>query len=225
MFIHIMNIIYGPHLHTQPYNLQLFMVMNIGVLEQEEQLGRWWVRFLILKPRLDHVIPLQGSCPLCLGCFCHKDMQSGVTSEPVDRASHVAHPFLAKSRGKGEERQGNYQNGPWSTDPRDLNAKQMGPRHSSKSHTVLFSSLDTSFGHICLFFWKYSCTHGWRIHVHRQKYFLGRFWLFSQKERWAKKEESKSLRSRYQCCVWLAILALVHFLGAQMGISKFVPIF
>lgn len=40
----------------------------------------------------------------------------------------------------------------------DLNVKQMGPRHSSKTLTVLLSSLDTSFGSICLFISKGSCA-------------------------------------------------------------------
>lgn len=35
-----MSIIYEPHLHTQPHDLQFFMAMTIGILEQEEQLGR-----------------------------------------------------------------------------------------------------------------------------------------------------------------------------------------
>lgn len=56
--------------------------------------------------------------------------------------------------------------GPW-----DLNVKQMGHKHSSKSCTVLLSSFDTSFGYICLFFQKCICAHELRIKVHRQKPF------------------------------------------------------
>lgn len=67
-------------------------------------------------------------------------------------------------------------------DPKDLNVKQMGPRHSSKTHTVLFGSFDTSFGYICLFFLKYICAHKLETKVHRQKSFLEMFCLFPRKD-------------------------------------------
>lgn len=54
-------------------------------------------------------------------------------------------------------------------DPKDLNVRQMGPKHSSKTHTVPFYSFDTSFGYICLFLLKYSCAHELGTKVHRQK--------------------------------------------------------
>lgn len=67
-------------------------------------------------------------------------------------------------------------------DPKDLNVKQMGPRHSSKTHTVLFSSFDTSFGCICLFFLKYSCAHKLGTKGHRQKPFLEMFCLLLRED-------------------------------------------
>ena len=57
-------------------------------------------------------------------------------------------------------------------DLKDPNVKQMEPRPSSKTHTVLFVSFDTSFGDICLFFLKYICAHKLETKVHRQTPFL-----------------------------------------------------
>lgn len=134
--------------------------------------------------------------------------------------------FWASPEGHEEERQGSYQNGPWSIDLRDLNVKQMGPRHSSKSHTVLVSSLDTSFGHTCLFLWKCTCSHGWGIKIRRQKYFLEIFG--SLKERWDERDKVKSLTNGFQakCCKWLSILSPCTFSdGVHMRINKLTSIF
>lgn len=101
----------------------------------------------------------------------------------LTRLSHISHPSQAKSRGKlRRETWGATGISPVLHDPKDLNVKQMGPRHSSKTHTVLFGSFDTSFGYICLFFLKYICAHKLETKVHRQKSFLEMFRLFPRKD-------------------------------------------
>lgn len=101
----------------------------------------------------------------------------------LTRLSHISHPSQAKSRGKlRRETWGAAGISPVLHDPKDLNVKQMGPRHSSKTHTVLFGSFDTSFGYICLFSLKYICAHKLESKVHWQKSFLEMFCFLPRKD-------------------------------------------
>lgn len=117
-----------------------------------------------------------GFCPSYPCCFSNQDLQARVDAEPIHRVS----PHLTSFPGQVQRRM---EKGGWGATrispvlpgPWDLTVKQMGHKHSSKSCTVLFSSFDTSFGYICLFFWKCICAHELRIKVHRQKPFLEMF--------------------------------------------------
>lgn len=129
-----------------------------------------WVGLLVLKPGPPEALPHQGSCPTCPCCFFNQDLQARVDAEPLHRVSPHLSSFPSQVQrrmqkaGRGATRISPVLPGPW-----DLNVKQMGHKHSSKSCTVLFSSFDTSFGYICLLFRKCSCAHELRIKVHRQK--------------------------------------------------------
>lgn len=131
-----------------------------------------WVGLLVLKPGPPETLPHQGSCPTCPCCFSNQDLQARADAEPLHRVSPHFSSFPSQVQrrmqkaGRGATRIRPVLPGPW-----DLNVKQMGHKHSSTSCTVLFSSFDTSFGYICLFFWKCICAHELRIKVHRQKPF------------------------------------------------------
>lgn len=129
-----------------------------------------------------------NTTPLAHLLFAHvafviRIFRPGWNLSQLTRLSHIFHPSQAKSRGKPRrETWGATGISSVLPDPRDLNVKQMGPRHSSKTHAVLFSSFDTSFGYICLFFLKYICAHKLETKVHRQKPFLEMFCLLLRKD-------------------------------------------
>lgn len=105
-----------------------------------------WVGLLLcLNSKPIHVLlpapsppppPRHGSSLLCPCCLCNQDMQIRMYSEPADKISNnISHPSLAKSRGKlRRETWGAAGISPVLLDPKDLNVKQMEPRHSSKTH-------------------------------------------------------------------------------------------
>ena len=133
---------------------------------------------ICLRLRPTHALTHHGSSALCPCCFCDRDMQTRVDSEPADTALSHLPSFPSQSQGKTEkETWGAARISPVLPDPKDLNVKQMGPRHSSKTHAVPFCNFDTSFGHICLFFSKHSCAHKLGTKVHRQKPSLEMFCL------------------------------------------------
>lgn len=101
-----------------------------------------WMRLILcLNSKPTHILPPpplphHGSSLLCPCRLCNQDIQIRVYPEPANKISYdISHPSLAKSREKlKKDTWGAAGISPVRLDLKDLNVKQMEPRHSSKTH-------------------------------------------------------------------------------------------
>lgn len=143
---------------------RIVLILQKGKLSPQETCqDTEWVGLLLLKPG-----PTEAPAPLAHLTFLIRIYRPGWMLSQFTGFPHICHPSQAKSRGEWKREVGEPpESSLFSLTPWDLNVKEMGHKHSSKSCTVLFSSFDTSFGCICLFSWKCICAHELRIKVHR----------------------------------------------------------